>query len=141
MTIALGILLAALAVAFVAWPLLHADDEEAGILHAEPDLLRERLEQTKREAYAAIRDAELDFHTGKLSDADLQLIRNKYEAQAIEAITALESFKQPHTNRGAQDERRYRFCPGCGTSLAGKSKFCPSCGAPTATHKQGSVAA
>lgn len=51
---------------------------------------RERLERQKRQALAAIKEAELDFEMGKLSDDDLARMRARFEAQALEAMAALE---------------------------------------------------
>jgi hypothetical protein len=39
---------------------------------------------------AAIREAELDYRMGKLSDDDLQTMRTRFENQALEAMAALE---------------------------------------------------
>ncbi len=58
-----------------------------------PDDPRLRWERQKRQALAAIKEAELDHQTGKLSDEDLQGLRARLEAQALEAIAALE--KEP----------------------------------------------
>ena len=50
----------------------------------------ERWERQKRQALAAIREAELDHQMGKLSDEDLAGMRARFEAQALEAMAALE---------------------------------------------------
>jgi len=54
------------------------------------DGARERWERQKRQALAAIKEAELDHRMGKLSDADLAGMRARFEAQALEAMAALE---------------------------------------------------
>ena len=51
---------------------------------------RERWERQKRQAMAAIKEAELDHQMGKLSDEDLGRMRARFEAQALEAMAALE---------------------------------------------------
>jgi hypothetical protein len=51
---------------------------------------RERWERQKRQAVLAIKEAELDHQMGKLSDEDLALMRARFEAQALEAMAALE---------------------------------------------------
>jgi len=51
---------------------------------------RERWERRKRQALAAIKEAELDHRMGKLSDEDLVSMRVRFEAQALEAMAALE---------------------------------------------------
>ncbi len=54
------------------------------------DGVRERWERQKRQALAAIKEAELDHQMGKLSDEDLAGMRARFEAQALEAMAALE---------------------------------------------------
>ncbi len=51
---------------------------------------RERWERQKRQALAGIREAEIDHRMGKLSDEDLGALRARLEAQALEAMAALE---------------------------------------------------
>ena len=51
---------------------------------------RERWERQKRQALAAIREAEMDHEMGKLTQEDLATMRVRFEAQALEAIAALE---------------------------------------------------
>ena len=50
----------------------------------------ERWERQKRQALAAIKEAELDHRMGKLSDQDLAAMRARFEARALEAMAALE---------------------------------------------------
>jgi hypothetical protein len=51
---------------------------------------RERWERQKRQALAAIKEVELDHRMGKLSEEDLAAMRGRFEAQALEAMAALE---------------------------------------------------
>jgi len=83
----LGLAVIVITAVWVAAPLF------AGGSHLEaelPDDPRARWERQKRQALAAIKEAELDHQTGKLSDEDLQSLRARLEAQALEAIAALE---------------------------------------------------
>jgi hypothetical protein len=73
--------------AFVAAP-LWAGSEQLAALDTGDE--RERWERQKRQALLAIRETELDFQMGKLSDDDLQRMRGRFEQQAMEAIDALE---------------------------------------------------
>ena len=50
----------------------------------------DRWERQKRQALAAIKEVELDHQMGKLSDEDLAVMRGRFEAQALEAMAALE---------------------------------------------------
>jgi hypothetical protein len=51
---------------------------------------RYRLEKEKELAYAAIKEADFDLQMGKLSTEDHATLRDKYEARALAALTALE---------------------------------------------------
>jgi len=51
---------------------------------------RERWVRQKRQALVAIKEAELDHRMGKLSDQDLAAMRARFEAEALEAMAALE---------------------------------------------------
>jgi hypothetical protein len=83
----LGLLLIVVAAAFVAAPLFRTDlTAGTGAVDSE----RERWERQKRQALAAIKEAELDHQMGKLSDEDLTAMRARFEAQALEAMAALQ---------------------------------------------------
>jgi len=51
---------------------------------------REQLEAAREAKYREIRDAELDFRTGKLSRADYETIDAELRAEAIEILNRLE---------------------------------------------------
>jgi len=46
----------------------------------------ERWRRQKEEALGAIKDAEFDFHLGKLSEADYLALRARLETEALEAM-------------------------------------------------------
>ncbi len=52
------------------------------------------LEAAREAKYREIRDAELDYRTGKLSDADWKAIDGTLRAQAVEILRALDQAKQ-----------------------------------------------
>ena len=83
----LGAVLVLLVSFFVASPLFRSA-EPLGV-GAEPGA-RERWERQKRQALAAIKEIELDHEMGKVSDEDLTTMRGRFEAQALEAMAALE---------------------------------------------------
>jgi len=82
-----GLALIAVASFFVAAPLFRAATGRAPVAG---DGERERWERQKRQALAAIKEIELDHRMGKLSDEDLTSMRARFEAQALEAMAALE---------------------------------------------------
>ncbi len=55
-----------------------------------PSPRRELWRKQKEEALAAVKEAEFDFHLGKLSEADYQRLRARLEAEALEAMRELE---------------------------------------------------
>lgn len=82
----LGAVLVAVVALFVAAPLFRPP---APLAAAGPDA-HERWERQKRNALAAIKELELDHQMGKVSDDDLTAMRARFEAQALEALAALE---------------------------------------------------
>jgi hypothetical protein len=88
----LGLGLIVIVAVFVAGPLFSAEGAAAP---GEDPRERERWERQKRQALAAIKEAQLDHRMGKLSDEDLAAMRARFEAQALEAMAALERGKGP----------------------------------------------
>ncbi len=72
---------------FVAAPLFGAPDIAAA---AATPSERDRWERQKRQALAAIKETELDYQMGKLSDEDYGRMRERFEQQALEALAALD---------------------------------------------------
>ena len=85
--IGLGIIFGAAMI--VCMPLLRGVSAEAGAVAGEEEA-RVGWEKQKREAYSAIKEADLDFRMGKLAPDDYQAIRKVEEARALEALRALE---------------------------------------------------
>jgi hypothetical protein len=83
----LGAVLVAAVALFVAAPLFRPP--EPALADVAPDV-RERWERQKRQALAAIKELELDHQMGKVSEEDLAMMRGRFEAQALEAMAALE---------------------------------------------------
>jgi len=107
---------------FVAWPFFRTED---GSPESVDDPVSP-LEKQKREAYAAIREAEFDLRMGKLSAEDFTALEEKYRQQALGAIAALERAQasRPRGRRGGAAS----FCPDCGQRLPRRAKYCGGCG-------------
>ena len=86
----LGLVAIVVASVVVAAPLFR---ETAGATATTEPGERERWERQKRQALAAIKEIELDHRLGKLSDHDLAGMRARFEAEALEAMAALEGRK------------------------------------------------
>ncbi|HEY2140515.1 MAG TPA: hypothetical protein VGG98_00470 [Solirubrobacteraceae bacterium] len=72
---------------------LDPESQEAGGRHAARESAADRAElETAREAkYREIRDAELDYRTGKLSREDYDAVDRALRAEAIEILDRLEA--------------------------------------------------
>lgn len=92
--IGLGIIFAAATV--VCMPLFRGTSSE--MIAVRVDEMAARWDKQKRDAYRAIKEAELDLRMGKLSQDDYQAIRTAEEARALEALRALGS-NLPGRNR------------------------------------------
>jgi len=82
-----GLLLILIASLFVAAPLFRP--ARTGV-SGDDASERARWERQKRQALAAIREAEMDHQMGKLSDEDLAVLRGRFEQQALAAMAMLE---------------------------------------------------
>jgi hypothetical protein len=90
------VLLVALVVVTVSAPLRGG----AAVAATHDSLQRADLEAAKEAKYAEIRDAEMDFRTGKLSDADWGSQDRELRAEAIELLRRLDALG-PDTGEGA----------------------------------------
>jgi hypothetical protein len=123
MVFAVGVGLILAAALVVCLPLFRPAPLDAAA--GSPDDARARWQKQKREAYAAIKEAELDFQMGKLATADYDLLRAAEEARALEALRALEDGAAGGT--GGRGEARARACEACGATVA-SGGFCGACG-------------
>jgi len=129
MEVAIAFVLTVVVASFVAWPLLAAPEssDQPGV--APQPAEQSRWDQQKREAYAAIKEAEFDHQMGKLSDADFATLQRKYREQALAAIAAIEG-EQASSRSGAAGRKpsRIAYCPNCGRPAPPRANFCPGCG-------------
>jgi hypothetical protein len=65
----------------------------------------EDLEAAKEARYREIREAEMDFRTGKLSEADYKAIDRQLRAEAVELLRRLDALGAPGDERVGQDRR------------------------------------
>jgi rRNA maturation endonuclease Nob1 len=105
-------------------------------------------ETPKGIALAALKEIEFDRETGKLSDADYQLLKTKYTAEALEAMREEPVAESDDVEAlVAARARALRFaptttspvvsalsgatlaaCPACGPRPEPDARFCSSCG-------------
>jgi len=104
----------------------------AGLAIPEPDA----AEETRGgRALIALKEIEFDRETGKLSDQDYEMLKERYGAEALNALAAEEAAPpsgtpaQPSCPRcGPRPESDALFCSSCGRQL-GAAEFCSGCGA------------
>ena len=75
------------AVALVAAPLRRGATERA---MTRDEAQREELEVAKEAKYREIRDAEMDFRTGKLSEGDFKALDRQLRGEAVEILRDLD---------------------------------------------------
>jgi hypothetical protein len=100
--------------------------DAAPAANAEP---AESAQGSEREAlYAAMRDLEEDFETGKLSSADHAVLREELRGRAAVLLQAeREATRQRPAVVPTQTE-----CGACGAALRTGDRFCGQCGVPVA---------
>jgi hypothetical protein len=93
----LTLMLLAAAMALVSRPLLVARKPEEA---SAPE--RSELEAEREAKYREIRDAELDYRTGKLSQEDYDAVNGALRAEAVEILNRLESSQEEAAADGAK---------------------------------------
>jgi hypothetical protein len=92
MTEAVAIAAIALLLAFLIWfigePLRRSAERQPAV----PSELR-ALEAAREAKYAEIRDNELDYRTGKLSEEDFRALDRQLRAEAVEILRALDELR------------------------------------------------
>lgn len=146
-----NVILALLAVAFIAYPLLAPPRAEEEDFELPEDL--DELYRRKESAYSAIKELEFDFRTGKLSEGDYRELETRYRADALEILGAIEETegagqetqrsggKKSAAKKGATGRREVRAeatpratasnpyaCGSCGRVNPEGSLFCAACG-------------
>ena len=139
LTTIIGLILVLGAAFWVAWPLL-AGTAVAGA--AAPADGERSPAHEKEIALRAIREADFDHRTGKLSDEDYAALREELEGRALSAMAELDAASALHAvpqgappaaQAGAAQPARATgepggFCPACGVRFARGARFCPGCG-------------
>ena len=107
-----------------------------------------RLMKTKEPSYAAIKELDFDYHTGKLSDEDYEALYQAYKSEALQTIKALDEKKSTEMGQldaeiEAEINKKRRclqkspdaraklagnICPACGAKYTEGTVFCGACG-------------
>lgn len=92
MAVVLALVAVAILLGFLAW-FLGAPLRTNAPLAAPSDSERRVLEAARDAKYQEIRDNELDFRTGKLSEEDFRAIDRRLRAEAVEILHALDALR------------------------------------------------
>jgi hypothetical protein len=123
MSTLVALLAMAAASAWISWPLLRPASAH---LETETKASKELWEREKFVALTAIREAEFDQATGKLSDEDYEILRSDYEERAMKAMAELE--RTPSVEAPAVASHATGFCVDCGQRFGQQDRFCAACG-------------
>lgn len=84
-------------VIYVAYPLVK--EEEGSLARERDNLEREKLLEEKEEAIANLKDIEMDYRMGKLSQGDYENLKLDFEQRAVEVFRRLESVNESRKAR------------------------------------------
>ncbi len=160
MIVVIAILMAAIAVAIVIWPVVRGG--RARFMNdPEPELVSMELLARREVALTAIKDLEFDHAVGKIEEEDFQALNAQLRAEAIAVLKEIDRRLGAIADVGAQPEREVarkrrkktaapasleaqieaeiaalrrpaqgRSCARCGAALAAEDRFCKRCGTP-----------
>ncbi|HEY8516784.1 MAG TPA: hypothetical protein VIS07_14850 [Candidatus Binatia bacterium] len=147
-----GLVLVLAAAFYVAWPLLSGSEPTDAAPSGTTEASELTPEKEKELALLAIREADFDHQTGKLSDEDYAALRAELEERALRAMAALDEARTPHAvpsatmpassgaaqpaSAAGRTSEAAGFCPGCGQRFARGARFCHACGRKLPTTKQ-----
>ena len=115
------------AAAFLAWPLLNEGPVEERQAPPATQLQQavSALAMKRDNALGGLRDAEMDYATGKLSESDYDLLRHELETEAMNAFRELDLAEKESKAFGMHQTGS---CPSCGTGHQAPDAFCGNCG-------------
>jgi hypothetical protein len=91
MAVLLTLVLLAVVIAVIASPLLRRHSASAPALES---VDRAELQSAREAKYREIRDAELDYRTGKLSREDYEAVDSSLRAEALAILDGLEALER-----------------------------------------------
>jgi hypothetical protein len=123
-------LLAALAVIFLARPVLRPRSVALDALRAPPD------HRERDSLYSALRDLEDDFETGKVAEPDYRTLREELRGRALALLQAERDAARSAGERAHAAPTRGPSipppCRACGAVPRPEDRFCGRCGVPLA---------
>jgi hypothetical protein len=78
----------------------------------------------RENTFEALRDLQFEYATGKLSTADYEQLKARYEVQAADILQQIDAVQSKTKGAGGN-----RNCPRCHAVMSAQDKFCTKCGA------------
>lgn len=143
MFIVLAILLSAVALFAVAYPIVLRSGSAQPAIASARETLEELLAQ-REAAFQALRELAFDHQVGKITDEDFVAFEANLKLHAADVLRALDRWEAEadadlddaleqavRARRAALRESQDDSvaCPACGSPAAADDKFCPACGA------------
>jgi hypothetical protein len=108
MAVVIALCISILVVAFIAAPFFLFPGRRVPVEEQGPEGLRDLLAE-KETLYAAIQELDFDLKSGKLSEKDHRLLRERHEARAaalLQQIDALEGQGRPEPKKARREKRK-----------------------------------
>lgn len=123
---------------FTLWPLFKGGGFCTAVQNLEGR--RKILEDQRDTIYSNLKDLEMEFRMGRLSEKDYGELRGDHLREAAKILRELDSLEAAHDLgerlASAQADRAMvtpaLCCSHCAKALRGEDRFCPQCGEPVA---------
>jgi hypothetical protein len=124
----IGLTMTVIVAAYVAQPLIaRLRTGTATLLEDSP---RDKLMAERDALYAAIRDLDFDFQTGKLLEADYRAMREKYAARGVEILKGLDAMPEIGWRRAEGGSRKAEIADDIEAAVRARRKAKPAQSAP-----------
>ncbi|MDE2998410.1 MAG: zinc ribbon domain-containing protein [Gemmatimonadota bacterium] len=95
-----------------------------------------RLVEEREALVDAIRELDFDYRMGKVEEDDYRATRSRYESRAVELMRVIEETAGPapgiedriEEEIAAMRKKDTVICAGCGRATPEGARFCPQCG-------------
>lgn len=108
----------------VGYPLVNPSRYRGESIPAGASTRYDDLYGERENVFEALRDLQFEYATGKLSTADYEQLKARYEVQAAGILEKIDAVQPRAKNTGGS-----RSCPRCHAVMSVQDKFCTKCGA------------
>jgi hypothetical protein len=115
-------------IVLVGWPLANPEKYRR-IGWAAPQGSVQDLYSARDSTFDALRDLQFEFTTGKLSQADYDMLKTRYDLKAAQILQQLDALKPARpAGRAKKAASAGKVCPKCGAESDTSNRFCVRCG-------------